>query len=277
MSTSPRLRRLLLDLGQAVAEREGIEAAAQIARLLELDLLGVFVEDEALLALAALPFARELQLPTHDWAGMEASRMAAELDRTAARLRRMVQENCARLGIPSGFEVVRGDPAACVTGLCGDADLLALVAPASAAGRGVGAFPRAWNAALRSAAPVLLLPPRTQRLHGPIASVAGDDGPADLDLALRLAAAAGEGLLLLQPPGTGVSPEAAAERARAGGLGEVRVETRPLRDLSERAVEEGLGPARERLVVLARNTARAMDGDSAPRLAARRRVPVLVR
>ncbi|MBR0673820.1 hypothetical protein [Neoroseomonas soli] len=277
MNATPRLRRLLLDLGHAAAEQEGIEAAAQIARLLELDLLGVFVEDEALLALAALPFARELRLPTHAWTAMEASRLTTDFGQTAARLRRMLEENCARLGIPSGFEVVRGDPAACLSGRCGEADMLALVAPSSAAGRSVGAFPRAWHAALHSEAPVLLLPPRARRQRGPVASVAGEGGTAQLDLALRLAAAAGEGLLLLRPPGPGVSVEEAVERARAVGLGEVRVATRPLRALTARGIEEGLGSVEERLVVLAREAAITFDHDGAPRLAAQRRVPVLVR
>ncbi|MBR0683722.1 hypothetical protein GXW74_24810 [Roseomonas eburnea] len=273
----PTPRRLLLDLGQAAAGHDGIEAAALIARMLELDLLGVFVEDEALLALAALPFARELRLPSHAWSTIEAPQVAAELGQTAARLRRLLEQHCARLGIPAGFEVVRGDPAACLAGLRGDADMLALVAPGTAAGRSFGAFPRAWDAALRSDAPVLLLPPGGGRTRGPVVSISEAAGMAPLDLALRLAAASGEDLLLLQPPGAGLSAEAAAERAHASGLGEVRVKARPLRALSAGAIAEGLGTARERLLVLAREVAAAFGGDGAPRLAAQRHAPVLVR
>lgn len=272
----PMPRRLLLDLGEVAAGRDGIEAAAAIARLLELDLLGVFVEDEALLSLAALPFARELRLPSHAWTAMQATQVVAELGWSAARLRRLLEQHCARLGIPAGFEVVRGDPAACLCGLCSEADMLALVVPGSAAGRSFGAFRRAWGTALRSEAPVLLLPPGTPRARGPVASVASA-ATASLDLALRLAAAAAEELLLLAPPGGGLSAEAAAERARAAGLGEVRVATRPLRALNAGAIAEGLGTARERLLVLAREVATGLDPDGAPRLAAQRRVPVLVR
>lgn len=273
--SAPPPGRLLLDLGEASAERDGIEAAAAIARLLELELRGIFVEDEALLALAALPFARELRLPSHAWAGMEATRLAADLGRMAARLRRLLSQHSARLGVRSAFEVLRGDPAQCLSGLCGEADVLALMAPDSAAGRSLGAFRRAWDAAQRRAAPVLLLPAAGARQGGPVAAVGGEDA-GSLDLALRLAAAAGEDLILLQPPGAAQRADALAERARARGLGPVRVRARPLRALASGAVADSLGPARERMVVLAREAAEAFDDDGAPRLAAVRRVPVLI-
>ena len=276
MSAPARPRRLLLDLGHAAEGRDGIEAAAFIAHLLELDLLGVFVEDEALLSLAALPFARELRMPSHAWTAMEAAQMVTDLGKAAARLRRLLQEQSTRLGIASGFEVRRGDPATCLAAMRGEADMLGLVAPGSAAGRSFGAFPRAWAAARQSQAPVLLLPPGAALRRGPVAAVGAAAGTPQLDLALRLAAAAGEALLLLTPPGTKGAEEAAAERARAAGLGEVRLEIRPLRAATVAAIGESLRPAEEGLLLLARDIAAAIEGDGAPRLAAQRRVPVLV-
>lgn len=276
MSAPARPRRLLLDLGHAAEGRDGIEAAAFVARLLELDLLGVFVEDEALLTLAGLPFARELRMPSHAWTAMESAQMATDLGKAAARLRRLLQEQSARLGIAAGFEVRRGDPATCMAAMRGDADMLGLVAPGSAAGRSFGAFPRAWQAARRSQAPVLLLPPGAAPRRGPVAAVGAAAGSAQLDLALRLAAATQEALVLLTPPGEEGAEEAAAQRARAAGLGEVRLEVRPLRAASAAGIAERLGPAEEGLLLLARDIAAALEGDGAPRLAAQRRVPVLV-
>ena len=53
--------------GSGSVDRDTLRAAAEFARLLQLEMLGVFIEDRALLGLGALPFARELRLPGHDW------------------------------------------------------------------------------------------------------------------------------------------------------------------------------------------------------------------
>lgn len=269
MAQAPR-RRLLLDLAQAAAGREGIGVAARIALLLGLDLHGVFVEDEGLLAAAAHPFARQLRLPSHDWATMAAGDLAVEMARAAARLRRMVAAECEALGIGGGFEVRRGDAAACVAGLCDAADMLALGTPESAVGRSIGAFPRAWRAALDGVAPVLLLPPRSPARGGAIALVAGAMAP---DVALRLASGAAGDLLVLVPPGEAAAAEAAVLRAREAGL---RSATRALRVTTAEAIAEALGPSGEALLVLPRGVAARLAGDGAPRLAAQRCVPVLV-
>ena len=266
MTTRPP--RMLIDLGLASGDGGGIEAAAMLAQLLALELRGVFVEDEALLALSAHPFARELRLPAHAWSPLETQEVAAGLDATAARLRRLLEAQGARLGIPAAFEVLRGDAGACIAGLCCGADILALGTPESAAGRSFGTFPRAWRAALGSPASVLLLPSRLARRRGPVALVASD-GEAEA-VALRLAAATGEGLLILEAPG--MPGEAAAERARRAAL---RVTLRRIGAGDAGAIAEGLGAARESLVVIARGS--AGEGEAPPRLAAQRRVPVLLR
>lgn len=264
---APR-RRMLIDLGHGGSDGGGIEAAALVARRLELDLLGIFVEDEALLALAGHSFARELRLPSHAWSAMAPQEVAAGLGLAAEASRRLLAAQCARLGIAGGFEVRRGDPGDCVAGLCEAADILALGAPESAAGRTFGSFPRAWRAALGSAASVLLLPARPARRGGPVAALAGA-GEAG-GLALRLAQAAGERLLLLEPPGvSGAAMEDSAGRAA------VAVTRRRIGGTGAGAILEGLGAAQESLLVLARDAAQA--GDGPPRIAAQRRIPVLVR
>jgi hypothetical protein len=65
----------------------------------------LFVEDEALLALAERPFARELRLPSHEWQPVEAGHIAAELRHAAADARRLLHEVAATRGVSNAFEV----------------------------------------------------------------------------------------------------------------------------------------------------------------------------
>ncbi len=97
-----RRRRVLLDLCHIGADRQGIDAGAELAGLLGLDLIGVFVEDEGVICLAGMPFARELRLPTHEWSPMAAERMAEEFGEAAGRVRRMLAERSASLPQGSG-------------------------------------------------------------------------------------------------------------------------------------------------------------------------------
>lgn len=262
--------RMLIDLGLSGADAEAVAAAAALARLLELELRGVFVEDEALLALAGHPFARELQLPGHAWMPMAHGEVAAGLGLAAAQARRALEAACAGCGLTGGFEVRRGDPADCLAGLCAAEDVVALGTPGSAAARAFGAFARSWRAARASVASVLLLPTRAARRRGPVAMLA-TDGAAE-EVALRVAAAQGTGLVVLEPPGvSGAALEARARRAA------IMVSRRPIRALGAGAIAAALRPAEESLLVLARGAAAALAEDEAPRLAALRRVPVLLR
>lgn len=269
--------RLLLELGALAADQQGIEAAARLACLLDLQLHGVFVEDEALLRLAGLPFARELRLPSHAWASLQADEMTLALSRTAAQLQRAIRQHCARLGIGFGFEIVRGDPAVSLARLSASSDILALATPGSAAGQAFGCFPGAWRAALGSAASVLLLPPRIVRGSGPVASVVAENAEPALRLALRIAAGTGEALLALIPPGEERAAEVTLARLRAEGFGDVPIAMRSLSAMTDTAIIQSLYRQAERLLILARGAPTALVEEAPPRLAWRRRVPVLMR
>ena len=60
-------RKVIVGLCHGAADAATMRTAAEFAQLLGLDLHCLFIEDEALLALAELPFAREIRLPTHTW------------------------------------------------------------------------------------------------------------------------------------------------------------------------------------------------------------------
>jgi len=274
MSDRAAYRRVLLDLRHAVADRGGIRVGAELARLLDLDLTGVFVEDAALLGLAEYPFVRELRLPGHEWHPLNAGRITEEVRAAADAARRLLDTHCAQLGIHSLFEVVRGDPSASLAALSGTSDIVVLVEPATPAERLARAFPRAWQSALRSAAAVLLVPPRLARDHGPVAALVTRADDPSLATAAAIAAAAGEHLLLLVPRDDAVKT-AAVDGARAAGLAEARIQTRRLRTMMPEAVRHALGKSGERLLVLTRG-AGGLPDTVPSHLAAARGVPVLM-
>lgn len=273
----PARRRVLVDLSQGATEAQGLGVAAELASLLERDLVGVFVEDEALHGLASLPFARELRLPAHSWAPMDPDRLAAELRSEAERARGMLDVQCARLGIVGRFEVMRGDAASCMTVRSAGSDILVLGAPEGPAARRFGSFDRVWQAASRAEGPVVLLPHRILRRHGPIAVLLAGGAESRLDLAVRLVRATHEKLLLVLPEGSVGAAEVLERTASSTGLGADQLRIATLDALSPARIDAILRPWGERMLLLDRALAPGLaEVDHPLALVALRRVPVLL-
>lgn len=119
------IRRILLAL-DAFDESAGLEAAAALAARLDAELEALFVEDEELLRLAALPFACELGLtsavrrPLHD----------QDIERTlrsrAARSQATLAAAATRTHVRWSFRVIRGQVASCVSEAAVQADIVTL-------------------------------------------------------------------------------------------------------------------------------------------------------
>ena len=250
--TAPAFRRLVLDLSHHGGARMDLGAVAALARWLALDLVGVFVEDEALLALAAHPDARELRLPDRAWHPLGAERMAEELAAAAARARRRLEEEAAGAHCAARFEQLRGDPAEAVAAMLAGSDIVAVAAAGATADLVTGIAARARAAALVSAASVLLLPPRGAPRGGPVAALAAPGAEAGVALSARIAAAAGETLVLLRTAG---AMDDAALRALAAeaGLDPARLDLRPMPETSAEGLRRRLGDGR--LLVVTRTEA----------------------
>lgn len=180
---TPPFHRLVLAVAHGQAGPALLGRAAEAARLLRLALHCVLIEDEALATLAALPFVRELRLPTHDWRPLDPARLAAEHAAAEAALRHTLAALAARLGIAQALEVQRGDPELCFGGLCAAGDIVVLADPPHRA-------ERLRRLARHSPAAVLLLPARPAR-PAQVAALAGDPAQATAE---RLAQAAGMAL-----------------------------------------------------------------------------------
>lgn len=274
MAERPENPRLILDLYWSSADERTITAAAEFARLLGLELLGIFVEDEAVHALAGLPFAREFKLPAHEWGAIEADRIAAEFRYAAMSAQRMLLRTAEALGVTSAFEVLRGDPTTSVTLRSRPGDIVVFAEP-RVAERSTRSFARLWRAALNSPASLLLIPFRLSQRRGSVAAVVTRRADPVLRTAARIASAAGEDLLLLIPARGRSLAEEAIATAKSLGLAHRRVGTRTLPVASTEGILHALADCPERIVVLDRTALTGSD-EAVFALAARCGVPVLI-
>lgn len=268
-------RRLLLDLRPGRLDRTALRAAAELARLLDVEILGIFVEDQSVVGAANLPFARELQLPARDWRPVNAERLSAELQAAAEHARLLLLREGEAAGISCRFMVRRGDPATTIASLCGFHDIVAIAEPEEAIERLTDTAGRVRNAALSSEATVLLLPSRPSRSTGPVVTlVAAIDDPA-LAIAAHLAAASYAPLVVFFAADSAPATAAIRNASRAAGMPAERMEVLPLASRTIPFLLDALDAQQGRLVVMSRNGIALPDG--APmRFAEALGVPVLV-
>jgi hypothetical protein len=270
-----RYRRLVLDLHHDIVDRYVVRAAAELATLLKVDLHGFFIEDEAVLSLAALPFAREFRLPAYAWQAVAAADVAAELHRTSEAMQRVFEEVTKRIGAAGLFEIRRGDAATCLDGCIEASDILVIAEARGARARITQSFARRTGVALGGRATVMLLPSKQSRLTGPIAVVVTRPGDVGLELAVRLALDTGQKLFVLVPQEySRALVDSIQGRASENALSEERLEILKAAGLDQDAILATLGRRTPSLLVVPREVLK--DGENASHLATALGAPVLV-
>ncbi len=272
MARLPRYRRVLVMAREGGAEAPAFRLAAELAHLLALDLEGLFVENEALLTLAGLPFARELRLPGHTWRALDAGQMLEDFRLAAEEARRMLEVAAGALGVPSAFSVLRGDPAGALAERAGARDILVMVE--SVAARLAGFRGTGGEIFWRDGAGVLLVPSRPWVRRGSVAVVLPGEEDGGLEIGAAIARAAAEDLVLVAPE---EGSEARLEGVlREAGVPPARVQRRRLRSAEAGAIAEALRAAGARLAVLDRARLPEDAEGFVARLLAAAGVPVLV-
>lgn len=133
-----------------------IAAAARLAAWLDAALRSVFVEDEALLHLAAIPFTRHIGSGGESFGSIDERAVLHQFAAHAARLRAMTEAAARAQSIGWTFDVVRG-PSTIATLDIGDEDLLVIEAETRPFA-GTLRFDSRWlAAALETHHPILLL------------------------------------------------------------------------------------------------------------------------
>ncbi len=126
--------RIVVALDTASVVVPVIETAAGLAASLDATLDALFVEDEQLLRLAALPFAHELEFPTARVRRIEPADIERALRGQVEQARRLLAATAAPLAVSWQLSVVRGDVMRTVCGYAAPSDLLVV-------GRSLASYP----------------------------------------------------------------------------------------------------------------------------------------
>lgn len=205
-------RRILLALEPGSAAPETIEAAAELAERLRVELSTLFVEDENLLRLGRLPFVRQMSLTTGRWSALDADAMAGEMRDAALRIERALAAATARRNVAHSFRVVRGHLARVIEDAAATADLLIVEGSSRPLTRHVGLAGAGRGLARRALGSVLLIRAGLDGARNPIAAYDGGAPSARaLSVARALARRGGGRLTVAVPAG----PEADALEANA--------------------------------------------------------------
>lgn len=251
-SETQRFKRIVLGLQQPRERDLAMRLAIDFARLLNIELLGMFLEDTSLQNLAGMPFARELRPLGGGWHSLDLGEMSRELELASRSAERLFAEMAKQLQVQCRFEIARGPAATAFAAVLHTSDIVVIGEPASAAERVSQQFSWLIQSAFRSAAAVLVVPGQIAQLRGPIVALATTPEDASIAVAASLAHAAGEELIVID-------------------LGKTANDEEEIRALA--AARRSGRPLQERLVVTARE---ASDGRDASVIAAERQVPVLV-
>ncbi|MDO8423248.1 MAG: hypothetical protein Q7S99_13915 [Parvibaculum sp.] len=100
-------RRIVVGLDTSFMSREALALAARVAASVDADLNGIFVEDENLLALSALPFAREISMAGAVSQMSEADMLRA-MQAQAQIARRILERTAKEANIGWHFDIARG-------------------------------------------------------------------------------------------------------------------------------------------------------------------------
>jgi hypothetical protein len=258
---------VILGLHHNVSRQE-LRLAAEVAALLRVELCGLLVKEDELAGLASLPFAREFRPLEGGWHALDLERLAHDLDVAAERAQRSFAEVARTLGLSCQFEVVRGSMAQAIASVSRAGDVVVISEPASPAERITVQFQSMVNAALGSAAAVMVMPPRIVRQHGPVVAIAAMPRDESVEVAAAIATLANEELVVIDAFSRGRDDAATTARGSARRLSLPAGRSGDLAALSA-----ALQPLQERLLVLTRG---ALGDPIVARIASARGVPVLV-
>lgn len=265
-------KRLVLGLQPSASDR-GIRLAVELADLLQLDLLGLLLEDTSLKRLVNIPFAREFQPLGGGWRSIDPDQLSRDFELAARGIQRMFSEAAKHLATRWQFDIARGSTADLIASISQTDDIVMVVEPVRPGEHVTQQFEWLIQAAFQSAAAVMFVPGQVARNKGPIAAIAATPDDPSIRAAAAIAIAAKEDLLIVDACEPRIDEAQVRALSADTDLAVIRIAIgRPL--LSDpTAFSYAFRQVQERLLVITRGI---VEDAAASTIAAARRVPVLV-
>ncbi len=265
-------KRLVLGLQPGAHDRT-MRLAVELADLLHLDLLGLFLEDTSLIDLASIPFSREFRPLGGRWHTIDLERLLHDFELAARSIERKFMGAAKRLPTGYQFEVARGSLAKTFASVSRRDDIVMIVEPQSPAERATQQFAWLLEAAFRSAAAVMLVPPHIARTKGPVVAIAASAGDPCIRAAAAIALAAKEELVIIDTDGRNADDPDIRKLTADTDLSIKHVAAASLKLSGPAVYALAFRQMQERLIVMTRS---ALADQAPSEIAAARRVPVLV-
>jgi nucleotide-binding universal stress UspA family protein len=272
------IRRLVVLLDASRASRAALEEAADLAARRGFELLGLFVEEEALLRSAGLPFAREIGPTSAALRPLDPARIERRLRAQAREMQQLLQGLTRRYAITASLQVARGAVVAQALAYITPSDLIVVGKTGWSSlrpGR-LGSTPRSLVAQASLAVMVLGEAGGAQAHPTMVLFDHPEAGPRALAMATQIARRDGRTLTVLLPP---ADPETLADlRRRAAswlaGRG-VEAEMQELAGTGPEAIAGAVRTAGGRTLVVSRASP-ALAGPAGARLIEAVAPPVVV-
>jgi hypothetical protein len=192
MTDAFSLRRVVLGVSRHHIDESTAHTAVTFAGRLGLDLLGLFSDEKDLIALADLPFARELRSLEGSWMTIDAGRLAAEGVLAARHTERRLRDIAARSRARLIFATFRGSPSEAIASLSHAGDIVVIATSRDSSQLAVQSAISLAESALGSSASVMFVPSRLARarVRGPVVAMA--DHPAQSSITLGKSAMSAE-------------------------------------------------------------------------------------
>jgi hypothetical protein len=215
MSRPPAaFKRMVVGLPQSVANHAAVDAAAELAELLRIELVAAYVADPTLAALAEWSGARELRVLDQEWRAINVEQITREVEHAASLARGRFAESVKSRTIKTSFDIVAGAEVA--ASLIQAGDIVAVIEPGHPGERVTRQFTHVLDAAFATAAAVLVMPRKLARTSGPVLvfAAAGDD--PSIRAGLEVAAALKERLIVVMPPAAPLPADIFADTDQLG-------------------------------------------------------------
>ena len=265
-------KRLVLGLQPGAHDRT-MRLAVELADLLHLDLLGLFLEDTSLRDLASIPLSREFRPLGGGWHTIDLDRLSRDFELAARSIERKFMGAAKRLLTGYQFEVARGPMAKTFASVSRTDDIVMIVEPQSPADRATQQFSWLLEAAFQSAAAVMLVPRHIVRTKGPVAAIVTSPDDPSLHVAAAFALAAKEHLVIIDADGRDAEDPGIRKLAADTGLAIKRIAAAGIGLADPATCVLAFRQNQERLIVMTRG---AFAEGAASAIAAARQVPVLV-